>query len=48
MVLIDLKDAQCLYDKCKQDFGEIYDNITEGISIKSSGMKKVRNPLNFS
>ena len=35
MVLIDLKDAQCLYDKCKRDLGEIYDNIAEGIPIKS-------------
>ena len=26
---------QCLYDKCKRDLEEIYDNIAEGIRIRS-------------
>ena len=28
-------ENQCLYDKCKQDLEEIYDNIVEGVRIKS-------------
>ena len=29
------EDNQCIYDKCKQDLEEIYDNIAEGIRIRS-------------
>ena len=31
------EENQCLYDKCKRDLEEIYDNITEGIRIRSRG-----------
>ena len=27
-------ENQCLYDKCKQDLKELYDDITEGIRIR--------------
>ena len=29
------EENQCIYDKCKQDLEEIYDNIAEGIRIRS-------------
>ena len=29
------KENQCLYDKCKRDLEETYDNIAEGIRIRS-------------
>ena len=29
------EENQCIYDKCKQDLEEIYDNILEGICIRS-------------
>ena len=31
----------CLYGKCKRDFEEIYDNIVEGIRIRSSCQWKI-------
>ena len=39
---LSTEENQCLYDKCKRDFEEIYDNIAEGIRI--GVMKKVKNP----
>ena len=32
---LSIEENQCLYDKCKRDLEEIYDNITEGICIRS-------------
>ena len=29
------EENQCLYDKCKRDLEEIYDNIAEGVRIRS-------------
>ena len=29
------EENQCIYDKCKRDLEEIYDNIAEGIRIRS-------------
>ena len=46
---LSTEESQCLYVKCKQDLEEIYDDIAEGISEAGvSGMKKVKNLLNFS
>ena len=32
---LSTEENQCLYDKCIQDLEEIYDNIVEGIPIRS-------------
>ena len=32
---LSTEENQCLYDKCKRDLEEIYDNIAEGIRIRS-------------
>ena len=32
---LSTEENQCLYDKCKRHFEEIYDNIAEGIHIRS-------------
>ena len=32
---LSTKENQCFYDKCKRDIEEIYDNIAEGIRIRS-------------
>ena len=32
---LSTEENQCLYDKCKRDVEEIYDNIAEGIRIRS-------------
>ena len=32
---LTLFENKCLYDKCKRDIEEIYDNIAEGIRIRS-------------
>ena len=32
---LSTEENQCFYDKCKQDLEEIYDNIAEGIRIRS-------------
>ena len=45
------EENQCLYDKCKGDLEEIYDNtFRKEYASKAgvSGMKKVKNPLDFS
>ena len=33
--IFSTEENQCIYDKCKQDLEEIYDNIPEGICIRS-------------
>ena len=32
---LSTEENQCLYDKCKRDLEEIYDNTVEGIRIRS-------------
>ena len=33
---LSTEENQCLYDKCKRDLEEIYDNIAERMSIRNS------------